>query len=162
NRFALKVPSSLMISRSMAKSLFGSEDPMNKPIRYGPNVNFVVGGVFEDLPRNTTFNEVKILLPYANRENSYMNTNTDWKDHNGRAWALLTDNTNAEKAFAKIRSLPVEHVKEWKEEAMVYPLDRVHLWGEFKNGVQAGGRIEYVWMFGIIGFFVLLLACINF
>ena len=162
SRRALQDPSSLVISRSMAKSLFGDEDPINKPVRYGVNVNFKVGGVFEDLPRNTTFNEVKILLPYGNKENSYMNTNTDWKDHNGRAWALLADNTTADRAFAKIRSLPVEHVKEWKEEGMVYPLDRVHLWGEFKNGVQSGGRIEYVWMFGIIGFFVLLLACINF
>jgi ABC-type antimicrobial peptide transport system permease subunit len=162
SRAALKDPSTVLISKSMAKSLFGNEDPMNKPIRYGENVNFKVGGVFEDMPRNTTFNEVRIFLPYENKEYSYMNTNTDWKDHNGRAWALLTDKMTAEKAFAKIRNLPTEHVKEWKEEGMVYPLDRVHLWGEFKNGVQAGGRIEYVWMFGIIGFFVLLLACINF
>jgi hypothetical protein len=162
SRSVLNDPSSLLISKSMAKNFFGNEDPMNEPIRYGTNVNFKVGGVFEDMPRNTTFNEVKILLPYGNKENSYMTSNTDWKDHNGRAWALLTDNTTADKAFAKIRNLPIEHVKEWKEEGMVYPLDRVHLWGEFKNGVQAGGRIEYVWMFGIIGFFVLLLACINF
>jgi len=36
------------------------------------------------------------------------------------------------------------------------------LYSEYKNGVNAGGKIRYVWMFGIIGFFVLLLACINF
>jgi putative ABC transport system permease protein len=161
-RSALNDPSTVVISKSMAKNLFGNEDPMNKTIRYGANLDFKVGGIFEDMPHNTSFNEVKILLPWANKENSYMNSNTDWKDHNGRAWALLTDNTTASQAFAKIRSMPVSHVKEWKEEGMVYPLDRVHLWGEFKNGVQAGGRIEYVWMFGIIGFFVLLLACINF
>ena len=33
---------------------------------------------------------------------------------------------------------------------------------DFKNGINTGGRIEFVWLFGIIGFFVLLLACINF
>ena len=37
-----------------------------------------------------------------------------------------------------------------------------HLHAEFKNGVNVGGAIQYVWMFGTIGVFVLLLACINF
>jgi len=37
-----------------------------------------------------------------------------------------------------------------------------YLRNEFKDGKQAGGRIEMVWMFGFIGGFVLLLACINF
>ena len=37
-----------------------------------------------------------------------------------------------------------------------------HLYAGFKNGINIGGAIEYVWMFGIVGIFVLLLACINF
>ena len=36
------------------------------------------------------------------------------------------------------------------------------MYSDFKNGVISGGRIETVWLFGIIGIFVLLLACINF
>ena len=41
-------------------------------------------------------------------------------------------------------------------------MSKWHLYDEFKNGKNTGGRIQYVWMFGIIGVFVLLLACINF
>ena len=41
-------------------------------------------------------------------------------------------------------------------------MSKWHLYSEFKNGVNTGGRIEFVWLFGIIGIFVLLLACINF
>ena len=41
-------------------------------------------------------------------------------------------------------------------------MSKWHLYSEFKNGVIVGGNIEFVWMFGIIGVFVLLLACINF
>ena len=41
-------------------------------------------------------------------------------------------------------------------------MSKWHLYGEFKNGVNMGGAIQYVWLFGIIGSFVLMLACINF
>ena len=37
-----------------------------------------------------------------------------------------------------------------------------YLRSEFENGIQSGGRIENVWLFGVIGLFILLLACINF
>src|SRR5258708_5392972 len=41
-------------------------------------------------------------------------------------------------------------------------MSKWHLYAQFKNGVNTGGAIEFVWLFGIIGGFVLLLACINF
>ena len=44
----------------------------------------------------------------------------------------------------------------------VVPMSTWHLYSEFENGKPAGGRIVFVWLFGIIGAFVLLLACINF
>ena len=42
------------------------------------------------------------------------------------------------------------------------PMKNWHLRADFKNGINTGGRIQYVWLFGIVGLFVLLLACINF
>jgi len=41
-------------------------------------------------------------------------------------------------------------------------MNKWHLHSEFKNGAVSGGRIRLVWLFGIIGGLVLLLACINF
>src|SRR5207237_2143857 len=63
---------------------------------------------------------------------------------------------------AKIKNLPTPHITEWKEELLLHPVDKLHLYSEFKNGKAVGGRIQFVWLFGIIGVFVLLLACINF
>jgi len=37
-----------------------------------------------------------------------------------------------------------------------------YLYGHYENGVQSGGRIEYVWLFSIIAVFILAIACINF
>ena len=41
-------------------------------------------------------------------------------------------------------------------------MNKWHLYGEFRDGKNVGGRITFVWLFSIIGIFVLLLACINF
>ena len=45
---------------------------------------------------------------------------------------------------------------------ILHPMDKWRLYSEFENSKIAGGRIKFVWLFGIIGVFVLLLACINF
>ncbi len=65
----------------------------------------------------------------------------------------------------KLKGITLEGDKlgaSFKPALFVYPISRWHLYSEFKNGVCTGGKIEFVIMFGIIGLFVLVLACINF
>ncbi len=157
-----KDPSTALISQSLATALFGNDDPINRSILVGNRLNFTIGGVYEDLPQNTTFAGTKLVMPWFNQANSYHNANTNWDDHNGWVYVELQPGVTAEQATARIRDVPTAHIKGWKEEALVYPLDRAHLYNEFTNGKPSGGRIQFVWLFGIIGAFVLLLACINF
>src|SRR6202012_713910 len=80
--------------------------------------------------------------------------------------AQVADNADINKVSAKIRDIKKDKVNkvELKQKNQVFlnPMKNWHLYSDFKNGVIAGGRIQYVWLFGIIGVFVLLLACINF
>jgi len=65
----------------------------------------------------------------------------------------------------KLRNITLQGDKvgaSFKPVLFLQPMSKWHLYAEFKNGVNTGGKIEFVWMFGIIGLFVLLLACINF
>src|SRR5439155_2136451 len=69
------------------------------------------------------------------------------------------------KTSTKIKNASMVHLnaaKDGKEELVLQPMDNWRLYSEFKNGKVVGGRIQFVWLFGIIGVFVLLLACINF
>ncbi len=160
---ALKDPSTLMLSQSLATALFGSANPLGQTIRLDNELQFKVGGVFENLPANTSFHDREILLPWGNKANGYLIGSSDWNDHNSQAYVLLKDHVTAEQASARIRTLPTEHIKGYKEEALVMPLDRLNLYGsEFRNAEPQGGRMRFIWLFGIIGGFVLLLACINF
>jgi putative ABC transport system permease protein len=164
-RTALKDPSTLLMSASLAHSLFGDEDPLNKTVRVDNISNMIVGGVYEDLPRNSTFHDAKFFLPWSNplfSDSLLLAASQSWDDHNSQLFVQLNQHTGFEEANAKIRDLTQSHIKGYKEEVLLHPMDKWHLYSDFKNGRIAGGRIQFVWLFGLIGLFVLLLACINF
>src|SRR4029079_18490515 len=104
----------------------------------------------------------KLVMPWYNKANEYHAKNTHWNDHNGWIYVELAPGVTADQATARVKNLPTSHIKNWKEEALIYPLDKAHLYSEFKNGWPDGGLIQFILLFGIIGAFVLLLACINF
>ncbi len=164
----LNDPSSILLSASVAKALFGNETALNKLIRLDNKDNYKVTGVFEDLPKNTTLNETKILLPwqkYITTEEWLKGAMTQWGNHSFQAFAQLNENIDFDKETQKIKNASMVHLKEaedGKEELVLHPMNNWRLYNEFKNGKVDGGRIEFVWLFGIIGVFVLLLACINF
>ena len=161
-------PSSILLSSSVAKSLFGKEDPVNKIIKLDNKESYKVTGVFEDLPRNTTLYETKILLSwnkYITTEDWLKGSMTQWGNHSFQAFVQVNDHVDIAKVSDKIKNASMIHLKEaedGKEELVLQPMDNWRLHSEFKNGKLAGGRIHFVWLFGIIGIFVLLLACINF
>jgi ABC-type antimicrobial peptide transport system permease subunit len=161
NRNALNDPSTMLISKSLAIALFGNDDALHKSLRIDNRFDLVVGGVYQDFPGNTTFRDTQLLMSWENKEN-WMNSQTDWMNHCGQLFVQLSDGTDFNHLNEKIKSVPTTHITKWKEEAMLHPLTDLHLYNEFENGKSSGGRITFVWLFGIIGIFVLLLACINF
>jgi putative ABC transport system permease protein len=164
----LSDPSEIFLSASIAKSLFGSMDPMNKTIRLDNQFDFKVSGVYEDFPRNTTMNDTKILLSwdkYITTQDWLKNAMSEWGNHSWQCFVQVNEHTDFTKTTGKIKKASMIHLnaaQDGVEELVLQPMDNWRLHNEFKNGKLAGGRIQFVWLFGIIGVFVLLLACINF
>jgi len=164
----LNDPSSILVSASLAKTLFGNADPINKMIRLDNKDNYKVAGVFEDLPRNSTLYDTKFLLPwkkYITTEQWLKDAGTQWNNHSWQAFAQVADNIDMDKETKKIKDVVMVHknVKtDGKEQAVLFPMDKWRLYSDFKDGKPSGGRIQFVWLFLIIGVFVLMLACINF
>jgi putative ABC transport system permease protein len=165
---ALSDPSSVLISASIGKSLFGNDDPMNKTIKVDNKNDFKVAGVYEDFPHNTTLYDAKLFLPwikYITVENWLKDAQTQWNNHSFQAYAQVNTNGNIASISDKIKMASMAHknaATDGKEELVLQPMDKWRLYSEFKNGKAIGGRIQFVWLFTIIGIFVLLLACINF
>lgn len=155
-------PSSFIISQSVATSLFGTANPINKMVKVDNKTNLKVVGVYEDLPHNTSFYETKFMLPFHNKDNWWGTQMGAWDNHGCRIYTLMTDKADFDKVSAKIKNITKPHFKLNDETIQVFPMSKWHLYSDFKNSKSVGGRIEMVWLFGIIGVFVLLLACINF
>src|SRR4051812_9037138 len=161
-------PSSILLNESVAKALFGNADPINKTVKLDNKETYKVAGVFEDLPHNTTLYKTTILLSwnkYITTEEWMKNAMTQWGNHSWQAFVQVNDHVDIARTSAKIKNASMVHLdaaKGGKEELVLQPMDNWRLYSEFKNGKVVGGRIQFVWLFGIIGVFVLLLACINF
>ena len=169
----LKDMNSVLLSASVAKSFFADvNDALNKIMKIDNRSSVKVTGVYEDIPRNTEFNGLAFIAPWdlyvstepwiqaAKKENQ-------WDNNSFQLFAQITDNTDFKTVGKRIVNSKLDHValddKKFKAQIFLHPMRDWHLrshWDD--NGIKTGGAIEYVWLFSIVGVFVLLLACINF
>ncbi|PZR23050.1 MAG: ABC transporter permease [Citrobacter freundii] len=165
----LSDPSSIMLSQTAAKGLFGNDDPLGKIVKLDNKLPLKVTGVYEDLPYNTTLSDISFVVPwdlYPMAEDWIKGSMTNWSNNSFQLYAQLADNADPGKVAARIRDVKLKQLgpdeKKYSPAILLLPMNDWHLRSQFKNGIQTGGRVRFVWMFGIIGGFVLLLACINF
>ena len=169
-RDGLKEPYSILLSASTAKAYFGEVDPMNQVIRIDNKYDVKVTGVYEDLPYNTFFRNMNYLLPwelYLISNEWIKKMDNPWGSNFTQTFVQVAEKADMEKVSAKIKDVKFNKLKDdgdrkYKPVVFLHPMSKWHLHSEFKNGINVGGRIEFVWLFGIIGVFVLMLACINF
>ncbi|MDO1447355.1 ABC transporter permease [Rhodocytophaga aerolata] len=168
-RNGLKDPYSILLSQSTAYAIFGDADPMNKVIRLDSKYDVKVTGVYEDIPYNSEFREMSFLLPwelYISSNDWIKNMTDPWGSNFSQTFAQVADHADIAQVSAKIKNVKLNNVSEedkrYKAEVFLHPMSQWHLYSEFKNGINEGGRIQFVRLFGVIGVFVLLLACINF
>ena len=167
NRDALNDISSILISESTSKTIFGTENPLGKVIKIGTTLEVTVAGVYKDLPTNSSFKNVHFLGPWE-----LLKTRAKYEERLGwgNQWFRVYVQMQDEKAMADVSALIkdvfmekyIDRNKKRSYELFLFPISKWRLYSEFENGVSVGGRIEYVTIFSVIGLFILLLACINF
>ncbi|RIA11080.1 ABC-type antimicrobial peptide transport system permease subunit [Flavobacteriaceae bacterium MAR_2010_72] len=164
----LKETNSIMLSESTAKALFGDADPLGKIVKVNSSDNMIVTSIYKDIPANTTMSDVDFLMPwkyYANAQEWIKNAIDSWGNNSFQMFVQIADNTTMKGVTEKIidsKKNANDDTAEFNPQIFLLPMNDWHLRSNFENGVQTGGRIESVWLFGIIGSFVLFLACINF
>jgi putative ABC transport system permease protein len=165
----LRDPASILLSQSAAKAVFGDQDPINKMMKIDNSLDVKVTGIYEDIPHNSDWNDIMFIAPwklYSTAENWVKNAENEWDNNSFQLFVQIADRADMKTVSDKIIKAKYNRVpdseKIFNAETFLHPMDNWHLKSNWENGAQTGGLIEYVWLFGCIGIFVLLLACINF
>jgi putative ABC transport system permease protein len=164
-------PYSIVLTNETASILFGAEDPIGKTLKMDNATDLKVTAVVQKQPGNSSLT-FDYLMPWQLRESIDPHfkekNNTDWRNNDSQLFVQLNDNTQPEVVNAKIKNVVLSHFtdpntpKNERPEIFIHPMAKWRLYSEFENGVNTGGFIKYVRMFGILGIIILVIACINF
>ena len=158
----LKDLNSIMLSESLATKLFGDKDPINQFIKVNAEWTLLVTGVYEDLPKNSSFAEASFFSPieryYKDSPRLY-----NWRVYSMNIYAELLPNVDIDVASETIEQLMNQHSEKAESALFLQPMSDWHLYSSFENGSRVMSEsLKFIWFYGLIGTFVLLLACINF
>jgi putative ABC transport system permease protein len=163
---ALDDPKSLVLTESMAKALFGDEDPINKMVLVDNKEELKVTGVVKNLPENSTFSMFAFYMPYSYYELTQAwvpKVRDQWDSNVSQVFVELEPGANIEEVSASIEKIIADHHKDLGNTSLfLQPMSRWRLFANFTDGKEAGGLILYVRLFSGIAIFILIIACINF
>ncbi len=171
SRDGLNEPGSILISASAAQVYFGEQDPMGQSMIIDNELSVQVTGVYEDFPVNSSWDDLDFIAPWQLYVNSYSwvkraRDEQIWDDNSYLCYTQIASNAKWTSVQSRIENLVYDNVgsgyQALQPKIILQPMANWHLRSKWTEGQQKGGLIQYVYLFGIIGFFVLLLACINF
>lgn len=177
---ALAEPYSIILTEEKARLYFGEEDPLGLPLHVNSDsILFYVTGVIEALPENSHFFADFI----ASTETLDWSNNLTWFQNSIFSYLLLRPGADASLVQQKMADVMAEHIKgelksilgvepeEWAAEGNQYgiylqPLLDIHLQPDIEVGMDSCFRPVhdrlYIHIFGLIAFFILVIASINF
>jgi putative ABC transport system permease protein len=164
---ALSAPNTAVITESTANRYFNSTDAVGKTLLLSNNTNYKITGVMRDIPNQSHFN-FDFFLSIVGRADA---SSIDWNNFSYTTYVLLRQAADAHKLEAKLPALMKKQLGEnydRLEKSGGYfhlnmtPLTDIHLKSNRQYELGVNSSITYVYIFGAIALFVLLIACINF
>ncbi len=154
---------SMVISEDLAMALFGTtKNVIGEVVEWEHEKQLSVSGVFRNIAANSSvrFDFVLSFEGFSD-EHEWV---TNWYHSSPKTYVLLREGTDIDQFNSKIVDLIRDKTegKASHRSPFITSYADAYLYNHYENGQQAGGRIEYVWLFSIVALFILLIACINF
>jgi putative ABC transport system permease protein len=151
----------LVLTESTARKYFGSTDPIGKTVRVNRN-DFEITGVIKDSPSNThlKYNFLTSIYSFQQKPEEMI----EWADCFGEIYVKLKPGVKGEDFREKIRWIAHQHQGEyfkqrgWTYETVLEPIQSLHL----HSRADAGNSMLMIYGISVIGFLILLIACLNF
>ncbi len=171
----LSGPNSLVITQTAAKKYFGNEDPMGKVINSDKRFDYIIAGVIKDIPLNSHYHcdFIASLATYGDSRSP------NWFSNDFYTYVLLKKGANYKEVQKKMDIALLKFIKPQIEQAfqttweelektgaryryILQPLTDIHLNSQLMTEIEPNGDINYVYIFSIIAFGILIIACFNF
>lgn len=171
---ALTQPNTLVISATTAEKYFGKKDPIGKILSFN-NTSFKITGVMKDIPANSHFHFNLIASMVTLPESR----DPSWMTSNFYTYLVLPKGYDYKKLEAKLPEEVAKYMGPQIQQAFgmslaefnkkgngvglfLQPLTDIHLHSDLNYDFEPGSDIRYVYIFGAIALFMLIIACINF
>ncbi|MEO8109109.1 MAG: ABC transporter permease [Ginsengibacter sp.] len=173
---ALLQPNTIVITREVAKKYFGGEEPVGKTLGFNKNKDlYKVNGVIDKVPANSHFH----FAMFASLKGWSDATSDSWMRSGFFTYLLLKKGTDYKSLQAKLPGMVEKYMGPQIQKEMglslsqfrtkgnelgfaLQPLTSIHLYSDTTTELEPGGSAMYVYIFGAIAIFMLLIACINF
>lgn len=151
---------SIVLTETLSKKYFGNEDPVGKTLKIENQYDLTVTGVIENIPKNShlRFDGVmpfEILQAVGRRLDI-------WGNNSYFTYIQLEKGVDMELVNGKIAGVIKKHLPQSVTTLYLQPITKIHLHSDFAADFGGHGDIKYVYIFSLIAFFVLIIACINF
>lgn len=177
-RRALTAPNTVVLTRSAAERYFNTTDVVGKTLETNDagNTIYQITAVIDDMPRNGHFNYDFLFA----MENASYESWGSLLSHNFTTYILLRNATdrslleNHLEEYVHKHCLPaakqfmdIASMEEFRTQGNVFyydvtPIKDIHLRSNLMGELQPNGSLQYVYIFGAISLFILLIACVNF
>lgn len=160
---ALVEPYSLVVTDTLAKRIFGSEEPLGQVVRVDNRFDFTITGIIEDVPLNSHL-RFSALMSVSTYPVLYgQDVFSRWGDNWVPLYVMLGPNQSFQEVNTKLRFFLKKYQGDRSDnELYLRPLNRIHLYADVNHEFAVIGSIKNINIFTAISVFVLLIACINF
>jgi len=172
----LNEPNTMVLSESMAKIIFGEQDPVDKMLRINTRQEpYRITGVMADFPEETHFN-ADILTSFVTNPRA---NDPEWLNNSFSTYILLKPNTSATDVEAKFPGMVEKYVGPRVQQLFgvslndflnrgnrysfhLQPLTKIHLDPAVESEVKPATDPKYLIIFGSIAILIIVIASINF
>jgi putative ABC transport system permease protein len=165
----LSEPNSVVITEQMATVYFGDEDPMGKTLHFEGRISLTVSGVMEEWPENSHF-KADFLTSFETLRNlwgNYDQLTSRWRWNPVWTYILTSPGVDAELLEQNIAEATKPYYDEYftgaeTVDVSLQPLEDIWLSSGLISEIEPVSNSVNVYLFSLVAFFILLLACINF
>ena len=172
---ALSQPNSVVITKAAALKYFGDQDPIGETLTMNNRVDFRITGLAENILQNTHFHSdffvSLITIPDSQSPN--------WFSNPYHTYIVLKEGASPDELQVKFPGIITRYVGPWAQKIMgitmeqfqasgntfgyfLQPVTSIHLHSDLEYELEPNGSVTYVYIFSVIAFFILIIACINF